>query len=83
MKCSPLERASDVAAMPHVRRWVSRWKKVMRAMPDELHGFAGAGGGAYVLALDPRGGAYTKPDGGLDQDAIVATVMGRWDGGDF
>lgn len=77
------ERADAVMALPHVRRWVSRWKKLMREMPDELHGFAGGGGGVYVLALDLQGRRFMTADGGLDQAAIIASVPGRWDGGDW
>jgi hypothetical protein len=80
------ERAAEVAAMPHVRRWIKRFKRLSRDMPPEVEVLVMAGVPA-VLALDEHGRSYEKDSGdryAANQDAVVDSVDdGRWDGGDW
>ncbi|MDP3219776.1 MAG: hypothetical protein Q8S73_37085 [Deltaproteobacteria bacterium] len=76
------ERAEEVAAMPHVQRWVKRLRKLCADMPPEVWVFSESGS-PHVMAYAPDGDPYEDGDGGADQDSIVASPSGRgrWDGG--
>lgn len=85
------KRAEDVAAMPHVQRWMKRLRKLSADMPPEVEAYVAAGT-LIVLAVDPDEGSYMVHQGSCsssigdrkDQDALVDTIdRGRWDGGDW
>ena len=80
-------RAEDVAAMPHVQRWMRRLRKLAADMPPEVEAYV-AGGTLCVLARTKDGDSFAIREAGhmegSDPDAVVGLVAGgRWDGGDW
>ena len=76
------ERATAVAAMPHVQRWVRRFRKLCEDIPPEVWVYSECGT-PHVMAHAPDGSTYEKGSFSVDQDAIVDSPTGkaRWQGG--
>lgn len=79
------ERMEVVAAMPHVQRWLKRFRSVAQDMPPEVWVYVAAGT-PTVMA----NGENNRPiESGrridaMDRDATITLVRGgHWDGGDW
>lgn len=79
------ERAEIVGELPHVQKWIKKMQKLAKEMPPEVWVYV-ASGTPHIMALDEKGKLFERSNGGMDSDAIVATLSrskGHWDGGDW
>ncbi len=87
------DRAEHLRAQRPIHDWVRRFRQLAKEMPPEVWVFV-AGDAPHVMATTERGDKFVKPGGGgigggggMDPDAIIATVntlhCGQWDGGDW
>jgi hypothetical protein len=77
------ERAAFVRALPHVQRWIKRFRKIAQEMPEVWVYVASSR--VNVMANDHKMRPIERLQGdGMDQDASVDSVIGgHWDGGDW
>lgn len=85
---TPKQRAEHVASMPHVQRWIRRFRGVAAAMPPEVWVFAGNELGGHGCVIMAHGEDNSAPmlhsGGGVEHDGIVASIYsGSFDGGGF
>jgi hypothetical protein len=76
-------RAEDVAARPDVQRWIKRFQRVAKDMPECLMVFVGEDN---VILARTEAGDYPlrlrRGQESMDPDAVVATIEGgKWEGG--
>ena len=65
------------------RKWAERLQRVMDAAPEGIWLYA-ASGTLHIMALDLDGSRMVTPEGGMDQDAIIAVIRTpEIDGGDW
>jgi len=82
------ERAKEVAQDPEIKAWIRRFKKLAAEMPKSIWVYV-ASGTPHVMAFseesqDTGTQIYENPDGGMTQEAVIASVRGgSWDGGDW
>ena len=85
-----VERTEAVAAMPHVQRWIRRFKRLAKEMPPEVWVFAGpviGSRGCLVMAHDEAGKIMMND---FENEELVSNSGvvdhidgGKFDGGDF
>lgn len=83
MPKTPEERAKEVAEMPHVKRWIKRFHRLAKEMPDEIHVYV-ANGTPTVMVRDEDGQSYSNQRG--QNRAAIIEILGDvfgWDGGDW
>lgn len=76
------ERAETVAAMPHVKRWMKRFRKVAADMPKEVWVYV-ASGTPCVMVNGEDGKPIYRGDGVELDSKIDSLRRGSWDGGDW
>lgn len=77
------DRAESVGARPDVQRWIRRFRRLCREMPDGVHVYV-ANGTPNIMATDEDGAPFSEDRGSKVRDAIIeAMPFGGWDGGDW
>jgi hypothetical protein len=85
VNCPKLARevAARRAQQPDVKRWIRRFKRLARDMPEGIWVFCG-GGCPTVLAFDDGARPFMTWDECVDQEAAIVSVSGgHWEGGDW
>jgi hypothetical protein len=68
-----------------IEKWQKKMTKLLKDCP-EGHWLFAANGGLYLMRFDDSGNKIILPNGSMDQDAIVGSIMKtktEIDGGDW
>jgi len=74
------EVADEARERPEVRRWISRFRRLLKDMPPGLEVFVGES--VAVMAQGPEGEHFMTATGCKDPSAVIESFNDRrWDGG--
>ena len=77
------QRAEDLGDRPDIARWHKRLRKVLAEMPHEVWLYAASGTLCLMAKTEDGHHAVHPGERGYDQDAVIATLPGECDGGDW
>lgn len=77
------EYVASIEDRPDVQKWIARFLRVARDMPEDVWVFV-ASGTPTVMARNESGDRAKTRGGGVDRRYIIGAVAGgSWDGGDW